>query len=124
MSRRDRRVFFGVMLTVVAALTLPQGAARADVVSPPPADCPEGTEPVTCHSGPHCRTLICATNTDCEGGLVCMDRALCVAAPSMYDEQSAASACPDGGACDAGATCSTLKVCVPKASSASGGAGA
>jgi len=131
MSNRDRGVIWGMMLAGAAAFALLPGAARADVVFPPPATCPDGTEPGTCHGGPHCRPLICATNTDCQGGAVCMDRPFCVhtiscagklppdADPSMYDQQVAEAACPGNSACDAGATCSTLKVCVPTAVSGS-----
>jgi hypothetical protein len=120
-----------VSLTSLALLTLAP-VAFADVVSPEPASCPEGGNPSTCHGGPHCRPLGCMTDTDCQDGRVCQERSLCVgvvncagllppdADPSMYDVQTVEGTCSPDVPCDAGATCTTLKVCVPMNSTGSG----
>ncbi len=115
--------FFAVVLTSLATFTLAP-VASADVVSPQPASCPEGGQPATCHGGPHCRLLVCATDSDCLEGRVCQDRSFCVGTincagllppdsdPTMYDVQTLENTCAAGDSCDAGAMCKAVKVCV------------
>ena len=103
--------------------------ARADVVGPPPDDCPEGTEGATCHGGPYCSPVECTSDAECGNGETCKDKPLCVstiscagllppdANPMDYERTKIESPCPTGNECTQGATCKTQKVCVPAASS-------
>ncbi len=123
--------FLTVSFTSLALLTFTP-VVMADVVNPEPLSCPEGGQPSTCHGGPHCRLLGCMTDTDCQDGLVCRDRSLCVgvvncagllppdADPSMYNTETVESVCSPDAACKVDETCKTLKVCVPAISSGSG----
>lgn len=104
--------------------------AAADVVGQPPATCPNGSEPSTCHGGPHCNPLSCTTSADCATG-TCQDISYCVKTiscagnippgedPSQYDREVVEGLCT--GSCGSGAPCKTLKVCAT--GSSSGGAG-
>ena len=103
---------------VLAVALLPTGAARADAIGPPPADCVPGSEAVFCHGPPTCGVLGCTSDGDCTGGRVCRPAALCIephacggilGAP-VYDH--AISACAADGGCPTGGTCSNERVCV------------
>ncbi|MDI1477416.1 hypothetical protein [Polyangium sp. y55x31] len=105
--------------------------ARADVVGPPPDECPAGTEGASCHGGPYCRPIECTSDAECGRGETCKDTPLCVstincagllppdASPTDYDRAKIEGSCPNGNECAADATCKTQKVCVPAASSSS-----
>jgi uncharacterized membrane protein YgcG len=60
------------------ALCALASSARADVAPPPPASCPQGSEPATCHAGPHCAPLVCVSDRDCRPGSVCRDVSVCL----------------------------------------------
>lgn len=120
------RALLALSLAFVSSIAAP---AAADVVSPPPAMCPAGSDPSTCHGGPHCTPLLCGTNADCNAGNVCKDVTYCVktincagllppdADPSMYEKDAVEGVCT--GTCSGGAPCKTLKVCVPESTSSS-----
>ncbi|MDI3282700.1 hypothetical protein [Polyangium sp. 15x6] len=104
-------------------------SARADVVGPPPDDCPEGTEGATCHGGPYCSPIECTSDAECGNGETCKAQPLCVstigcagllppdASPMDFERTKIEALCPNGNECTQGATCKTQKVCVPAASS-------
>ena len=122
-------------LAAAVALTLLPGAARADVVGPPPTTCLPGSLPSSCHGGPYCELLSCQVDTDCKDGMVCAPRPLCttpINCGSGWSPPDAAAnlipavagSCAGGIGCEAGAACSTVRVCVDgsaSSSSASGG---
>jgi hypothetical protein len=109
-------------LVVVAALAwlLATPAAQADVVEPPPDDCPAGTEGSSSHCGSYCWPQICVDSSDCTGGKTCQALALCLeqtecgshwdpdAAPVIINKAS--RSCASGAACASG-TCETIDVC-------------
>jgi MYXO-CTERM domain-containing protein len=113
-----RRALF--LLAALGAALLAPAPARADVVSPPPKNCPNGTDPETCHGPPHCAPHLCASDADCKGAGVCKSASFCVSSincgggwhPSQ-PVQSVSGVCT--GTCPSGETCSTLKVCMGSA---------
>lgn len=85
--RSHHSLFAAALLTLFAGsvAVLP---ALADVVPPPPADCPEGTTPRTSHYGPYCEP---PPPESCPPGhlpLVYMDKAFCEPPPPVV--------CPPG----------------------------
>jgi hypothetical protein len=126
---------FLVVSLVSLAFSTFAPVAIADVVSAPPAACPEGGRPSTCHGGPHCRPLGCKTDADCLDGLVCQDRSFCVgvvncagnippdADPAMYNVQTVEITCASDDVCGAAGPCTSLKVCVLGSGSGSSSAG-
>jgi MYXO-CTERM domain-containing protein len=86
-----------ICLAAIAALLL-SAPARADVVMPPPTDCPRGQVGVTSHGGPRCEieapkdcpngwdgalggTCIlrpCANDSECGEGKECVEHAVCL----------------------------------------------
>lgn len=42
------------------------GVAYADVVMPPPKNCPVANVPMSSHCGPECRMMVCKTDKDCK----------------------------------------------------------
>lgn len=125
-----KRALFSLSLAFVTVIAAP---AAADVVSAPPVSCPAGSDPATCHGGPHCNPLLCGATADCGAGQVCKDVAYCVktincggllppdADPSMYEKEAVDGVCT--GACSGGAPCKTLKVCVAESTSSSSSSG-
>lgn len=104
----------------LSALVLLWGAtARADVVGPPPDDCPAGyTSPSTCHGGAHCRLIRCVDNSKCSSGSSCQQHRLCIKrincsgmkpTPTWVD--SVTGSCQGGSACGDGSSCTTVKIC-------------
>lgn len=103
--------------------------ARADVVGPPPAECPAGTEGASCHGGPYCRPVGCAGGVECASGETCREVPFCVATilcagllpPDAdladYERSNVVGSCANGGTCAQDATCKTLQVCVPVSAS-------
>lgn len=100
------------------------GAARADVVGPPPDICPSGATPNSCHGGPFCAPKLCTTSADCTGGAVCTEQPFCVtqiscagfippdADPSEFNQPNAGGLCPDGNECKPPAVCQKINVCL------------
>jgi hypothetical protein len=99
--------------------------ASADIVPMPPAACPLGSNPRTCHGGAYCEVRNCQTDTDCTAGagtcqemracfhmLDCLGRVIMLdAARPLYNSMK--SACPASGVCaDTNQECQTQKVCV------------
>ncbi len=82
---------------ITASLVVSPRIAQADVVPPPPDDCPAGKVPVSDHGGPgcqdeppencppgwrgvvggHCQLDRCGTDDRCPEGKVCRDHSLC-----------------------------------------------
>ena len=104
-------------LVVAAALTT--GVARADVLVPPPKDCPPGTFASSCHGPGLCFPLVCQTDAHCGAGKACLPYQLCIKkvncgggySPKYID--TAHFACPGGASCKSG-TCTKVKVCLPR----------
>ena len=102
----------------LAAALVAVAPARADVVSPPPTNCPGGTDPETCHGPPYCAPHLCVADADCKGAGVCKSASFCVSSIHCSGGwggphppvQSVSGVC--SGTCADGATCSTLKVCM------------
>ncbi|MBX3274726.1 MAG: hypothetical protein KF729_30950 [Sandaracinaceae bacterium] len=96
--------------------------ARADVVGPPPTDCPLGARGSTCHGMEYCSPRSCTTGADCAGGEICQSRDLCVTSRSCGGRLEPDAGPPppvtvvlgecSGGACGTGA-CESRMVCVP-----------
>lgn len=61
----------------LVALVLFASPARADVVMPPPDDCPAGTTPATSHTGPHCVLAPPCDEAACSAGERCAPVRLC-----------------------------------------------
>ncbi|MFO0747096.1 MAG: hypothetical protein U1F43_15755 [Myxococcota bacterium] len=75
-------VFVASLALSLAAVA---GAARADAVPPPPADCPAGAIGITGHNGPSCTPMACSEDKDCVDAMgfdkrprTCQELALCV----------------------------------------------
>jgi hypothetical protein len=69
--RRAHQLLVGITLMVGTTF------AAADVVSPPPTDCPPGTTAATNHAGPHCSPASCKDGKSCSAGEVCATELLC-----------------------------------------------
>jgi len=113
--------------------------ARADVVEPPPPDCPPGSVARTDHGGPWCEATTCESDGECAPqtggptGLVCREVPLCVQSVSherrgMRDPGDTAppaqvsvgvALCGADGSCAADAHCVTVKRCVAPSAFAS-----
>ncbi|MDI1447561.1 hypothetical protein [Polyangium sp. 6x1] len=125
-----KRASFWIAIFGLSALaSVAPTPARADVVGPPPDDCPEGTVGATCHSAPYCSPVACTSDAECGRGETCQDKPLCAStivcagllppdADLMdYERTKIVGPCSDANACASGATCKTQKVCVAAASS-------
>jgi hypothetical protein len=95
--------------------------ARADVLSPPPERCPEGSAGRDCHGPPLCAALICEIDSDCADGSRCVERPLCARSETCAGGWGGSGTpnthvdgpCGSGGTCDGwGTSCQNLKVCV------------
>ena len=118
----------GLVALWLAMMTTGRGAS-ADVVSPPPTDCTDGTTPNTGHCGPYCEPTTCTSDETCNGGtcqsvswcivkIVCAGRVAPDADLSAYERSKLVGACASGQ-CAQG-ECQSLRVCMTGA----GGAGA
>ena len=107
-----------LIMVLVAMLGLASADLRADVLSPPPKDCPLGTIPSGCHGPPLCWPRPCKSGAECAPGLVCKGQPLCLKqincgggyAPKYVN--TATGQCPGGAPCKVG-TCTTVQVCIP-----------
>lgn len=118
-----QRLFLAMGLTIFTGLAW-AAPARADVVGPPPALCPDGSLATACHGGPFCSPEKCLSNGQCNSGQVCKTLAYCVekigcggfvepdADPHANDLNNVKRFCPNGDECTNGATCEMLEVCV------------
>lgn len=113
-----------LLVVAAAALSFP-APARADVVRPPPADCPPGSLGKTSHSGQFCAPLPCTADSDCathsqpgEPALVCRTSRLCIGSKELHSWRTDTSwkvpvaLGPCGASCPP-ASCQTEKRCVP-----------
>ena len=109
----------------MTGLLLQTRASRADVVMPPPDDCPEGTTPRTGHMGPYCQPPPPAQCPPGHEPRVNMAHAYCEPPPaepcpagSRWMSSSETDVyCQGGWACDAhqcaeGTTCKESALCV------------
>lgn len=120
-------------LAVLSIASLSPHGARADVVDPPPENCPAGTNPGSSHSGPICSPRpACMSDVMCGGGEACEEVRLCVvqrpcggllppdAGPCFIDH--AVGFCGADGSCGEG-TCVIRDVCAAPGSTSGGGCG-
>ena len=111
------KIHAGIVLLCLALA----GPAAADVVGPPPDRCPNGSIPDSSHAGPTCWPSVCSTSSDCSGGEICVERALCVEPVNGFSHggqftlDHAVTSCDDDGICPPGATCATDYRCMPRA---------
>jgi len=107
----------GIFVALVGGVA---GVARADVVMPPPASCPPGSQPQSSHAGPLCAPAAdCHADAECTGGTRCVAVQHCVESrqcggwssgnPNCHVE-TVAGDCGAGGACASG-TCRERHVC-------------
>jgi hypothetical protein len=107
--------FFSFLLAA-SSLASP---AFADVLSPPPDDCAEGTMPIACHGPPTCRVVPCTSDGDCAPGFACVEASLCVVEHGCGGRlgtpryEHASDDCDDTMRCpgDEGTFCQTRRVC-------------
>ncbi len=109
----------------IAALLFWSSAAAADVVGPPPSECPDGHKATTDHGGPYCKP---PAPKSCPAGQrpkVVRDQAYCEPAPSKgcppgsfwtstsaTDTYCQASRRCESSACAAGMTCRDTALCL------------
>ncbi len=111
------KILPGIVLLCLALA----GPAAADVVGPPPDHCPNGSIPDSSHAGPTCWPSVCTTNSDCSGGEVCVERALCVEPVNGFSHggqftlDHAVTSCDGDRLCPPGATCQSDHRCMPRA---------
>ncbi len=116
-----------LMLTALAVIVALRSTALADVVGPPPTDCPTGSHGASCHGGAYCAPVTCVDSSSCTNGTTCLEVKWCIgqiscagrwpfdAARPLTDTFE--GSCEGGGTCTKG-TCKTIKVCtVPGGSS-------
>lgn len=113
------RLYVSSMIPVLILVLLCEGEARADVVGPPPKNCPAGyTRGDTCHAGPYCRLLPCVDNIKCSAGTTCQQHKLCIRkidcsgrSPTPYWIDDVKGSCEGGALCSKGGTCTAVKIC-------------
>jgi MYXO-CTERM domain-containing protein len=134
-TRRDRRrvevnvnTRRGWRWTSLAALAvglLWAASAQADVVRPPPQDCPVGSIGQTGHGGPYCAAARCSASAPCRTG-VCQQTKLCLLMRTMGGGrrieprppvETVTGSCAGNKKCSVG-KCESVRVCVPKATRA------
>jgi hypothetical protein len=112
------------VLLCVTAWVLWVSGARADMIMPPPKDCPAGSKGTSTHAGPHCAPVACRRAEDCGDGQRCRGVRLCVAERTYQNRAGhqmtrvIEGTCPDGK-CATG-TCRTLRVCAEPPKGAGG----
>ena len=110
------KIHAGIVLLCLALA----GPAAADVVGPPPDRCPNGSIPDSSHAGPTCWPSVCSTSSDCSGGEICVERALCVEPVNGFSHggqftlDHAVTSCDGSGVCPPGATCQSERRCMPR----------
>jgi hypothetical protein len=119
-----KRVFS--ILTVLGAL-LAVTPARADVVPPPPEDCPDGSDGATCHWGGFCAARTCSEADPCEAGMTCRELALCIETVDCggwghHPTDIVRASCEGGVGCRQGA-CQNVRVCSETTPPEDGGPG-
>ncbi len=110
----------GAARLVVPIVLLLSFSAGADVVGPPPTDCPDGTEGDSCHGGAFCSPKRCTDTAACAAGTSCQEVKLCIAPINCGSHgmtsfvDSVKGSCPSG-TCVEG-TCRPVSVCMAGAS--------
>jgi hypothetical protein len=106
-------------------LAVAPSVAGADVVMPPPAECPRGAIGATSHAGPHCAPTTCTVDAECtemERGapLECVEAGLCVATregfggwSGAFEYQAALATCETASDCPEG-TCEVTRRCATR----------
>jgi hypothetical protein len=119
-SSFDGTVSRAVVTFAVAIATVSVGpSVRADVVGPPPDECPDGSLGGSSHCGPYCSPDRCTGDDDCEGDTTCQEVPLCVEVLECmsnggpFTQEAVTDTCEGGGGCDDESTCQTLQVCAP-----------
>ena len=126
------RTATAIALAVLLSVGAAPRSARADVVMPPPDECPDGTTPATGHCGPHCEPIACESTEDCTEGTcttvrVCVQTLVCAgqvepdADLSQYERPSVLETC-ESGTCAQG-ECQTLQICTKGSGPTSGSTG-
>ena len=118
LNRVNRRFSWYLAGLAVAGILFASVTGSADVVPPPPDECPIGSDGDTCHGGPYCRLSVCTDDSNCREG-TCQELEICVGSflcpgrmgPGMT-MQTSEGACTGGAECDSG-TCETVRVCAP-----------
>jgi hypothetical protein len=87
----------GITIAALLAAVAVSRAARADVVMPPPTDCPRGQTGETSHAGPRC---VPVAPKDCPPGWRGILGGTCMLAPCIDDK-----GCQEGEACVAHSVC-------------------
>jgi MYXO-CTERM domain-containing protein len=114
---RRRQIQTTLAAALAALVFLLPGTSVADVVSPAPASCPEGSMPRSGHVGPHCRPLECSSAADCGDNDVCREASLCqeqvhgASRGGPITVWSVVGPCVEGS-CTDGGTCKTAKYCM------------
>ena len=120
LNRVPRRVLIYFAATALVGILLASASVSADVVSPPPDECPVGSLGDTCHGGPYCRLSECTDDSRCDDGMTCQEVDLCVGGHHCYGRigdgttmQTSEGLCGDEGECERG-DCETVRVCAPE----------
>ncbi len=111
------------VLLLLASLLISVASARADVVMPPPAECPEGSRPMGDHLGSRCEPTTCETAANCAvygaRAWECADTGLCIQIfdardrTGQYRLERAVGACASDGDCSDGSACEVRARCLP-----------
>lgn len=114
--------------TLAALLLLSAGPARADVVGPPPRNCPVGSSGDSCHGGPFCRPSTCLNDTECSEGSTCQDVMACIGGIQCGGLEGGGDppidtfeGLCDKGSCSGEAECQAIKQCLPAGDPTTGG---
>ena len=114
----------GRWFIVLVALTLfaYSRAGWADMVQPPPENCPPGTHGASTHAGQYCMPRPCIGAGACGTGMTCGIRRLCVSERTYTNMTGSGTVNAVEGACDDGlcvrGECKAMRVCLPLADAA------
>ena len=78
LQQRKMKMRSFVLATTATVFASAVPEARADLVPPPPASCPEGSTASTSTADAYCRPYACTTSTDCSRDLSCQAVSACV----------------------------------------------
>src|SRR5512141_1015376 len=112
-------VLDGRWFAVLLAFTLlaRSGAARADMVQPPPENCPPGTHGASTHAGQYCQPRPCSETGACAAGTICSVGHLCVSERKYTNMTGTGTVSAVEGSCEDGVClrgdCRALRVCLP-----------
>lgn len=123
---RGMRIALASMLVAIAC----SAVARADVVPPPPSDCPDGSTGQSSHIGPYCSPLLCDNDQQCLDGTTCRTLKLCIEVILVEDWwsdvtisiETVVASCENDVPCPRG-ECLSLQVCATEDSPGTDGSG-